>query len=140
MFETLSKNRNFLLDESTDDEGGEGGIALNVEQLNAYLLAALNQDRRQRADGQKKFGVCPVSVDPNSLLVGKKTQTCGFGESPERHPLLDESQQFSGVAPKLTAIPHDNTEASERFLQDRLENQLRKNLGLGRRKSVSLVR
>lgn len=125
-----------------DSESGAGSIALSVEQLNAYLQAAFNKERRQRTDGQKKFGSCPFSEDPNSLLGKKNARSCGFGEAPKIHPLLARSQQFSGDDPKLCAIPSDNSEAQERFPEKRLENQLRlqKNLGLGASKNVTLAR
>lgn len=128
-----------------DDEGGDaGGITLSVEQLSAYLQAAFNKERRQRTDGQKKFAVCPLSGDPNSYLGKKNSQACGFGESLQIHPLLSQSQQFSGDDPTISANPmyDDSDKARERFLEKRLEHQLRlqKNLGLGVSKSVTLAR
>ncbi|WP_342219653.1 hypothetical protein [Rickettsiella endosymbiont of Miltochrista miniata] len=128
-----------------DEEGGDaGGITLSIEQLNAYLLAAFKKERRQRIDGQKKFGVSPFSEDPNNLLGKKNSRSCGFGESPKIHPLLAHSQQFSGDDPTISANPiyDDSDKARERFLEKRLENQLRlqKNLGLGASKSVTLAR
>ena len=132
-------------EDSDDGDGGDSGagtIALSVEQLNAYLQAAFNKERRQRTDGQRKFGSCPFSEDPNNLLGKKNSRSCGFSESPQIHPLLAHSQQFSGDDPKICAIPSDNSEARERFPEKRLENQLRlqKNLGLGASKSVTLAR
>lgn len=129
--------------EQEDEEGGDaGGITLSVEQLSAYLQAAFNKERRQRIDGQRKFGVCPLSEDPNNLLGKKNSSSCGFGESPQSHPLLSRTQQFSGIDDKLTPNPVENSEASKKFPEKRLENQLRlqKNLGLGASKSVTLAR
>ena len=123
--------------EGEDEEGGSDGITLSVEQLNAYLLACFTKERRE---GQKKFGPVPYTEDPNSLL-GKKTRKGSIcGELPHAHPLLALSQQFSGDDPKVTANPVENAKASERYLELRNENQLRKNPELGRRKSVTLSR
>ncbi|MDQ8038992.1 MAG: hypothetical protein REH83_01140 [Rickettsiella sp.] len=123
-----------------DDDGGEstsGSIALNIEQLDTYLLACFTKERRY---WQKKFGLVPYTDDPNSLL-GKKLHTGSLcGELPHAHPLLALSQQFSGDDKKLTANPVDNANARERYLELRNENQLRKNPELGRRKSVTLSR
>jgi hypothetical protein len=129
-------------DDGDSGDSGAGGVALNVEQLNAYLQAAFNKERRQRTDGQKKFGSSPFSEDPNNLLGKKNSRSCGFSESLPMHPLFAHSQQFSGDDPKICAIPSDNSEAREQFLEKRLENQLRrqKNLGLGASKSVTLAR
>ncbi len=128
-------------DTSGEAGGGEGSgsMVLSVEQLAAYLRALLIQDLRQRADGQRKFAICPLSEDPNNLL-GKKTSRCGFTESPQAHPLLSQSQQFSGDDPKMSAIPSDNPNARESFSELRLAKQLQQKMDLGRRKSVSLVR
>ncbi|HEY2567570.1 MAG TPA: hypothetical protein VGH95_07730 [Candidatus Aquirickettsiella sp.] len=131
-------------EDKNDGDGGESGagsIALSVEQLNAYLQAAFNKERRQH-DGQGKFGNSPFSEDPNHLLGKKNSRSCGYGEAPAIHPLLALSQQFSGDDPKICAIPSDNSEAREQFPEKRLENQLRlqKNLGLGASKSVTLAR
>lgn len=120
-------------------EDGSGSMVLSVEQLNAYLHALLIQDLRQRADGQRKFGICPISEDPNKLL-GKKTLQSGFAESPQAHPLLAQSQQFSGDDPKITAIPSDNLKAREKYPELRLAKQLQQRMDLGRRKSVTLAR
>ncbi len=123
-----------------EDEGerGSGRITLSVEQLNAYLMACFTKERRQ---GQKRFGSVPLTEDPNRLL-GKKIRQRGSvcGALPHAHPLLAQSQQFSGDDPKLTAIPLDNPKARERYPELRLENQLRKNPGLRRHKSVTLSR
>ncbi len=129
--------------ELADDEDGDaGGITLSVEQLSAYLQAAFNKERRQRNDGQRKFAVCPLSEDPNNLLGKKNSGSCGFGESPQFHPLLSGTQQFSGIDDKLSPVPAENSEASKQFPEKRLENQLRlqKNLGLSASKSVTLAR
>jgi hypothetical protein len=120
-------------------EDGSGSMVLSVEQLCAYLRALLIQDLRQRADGQRKFGICPISEDPNKLL-GKKTSHCGFAESPQPHPLLAQSQQFSGDDPKMSAIPSDNPKARESFPELRLAKQLQQKMDLGRKKSVTLAR
>jgi hypothetical protein len=133
----IAKEREKVVDKEDEGESGSGRITLDVEQLNAYLLACFTKERRQ---GQKKFGPIPFTDDPNSLL-GKKTRCAmGGGELPHAHPLLAQSQQFSGDDPKITAIPSDNSKARERYPELRLENQLRKNLGVGRRKSVTLSR
>lgn len=130
--------------DSDDDESDSGrGIAtLGVEELAAYLQAAFNRDRRERVDGQKKFGLCPYSEDPNSLLGKKRSNPCGLGEAIQSHPLLAHSQQFSGDDPSISANPIENSEAKEQFPEKRLQNQyrLQKNLGLGARKSVTLAR
>jgi hypothetical protein len=127
-----------VVEEEDDGDEGGGGITLSIEQLNAYLLACFTKERRQ---GQRKFGPIPFTEDPNRLL-GKKGRRSGSicGELPHAHPLLAQSQQFSGDDPKLTAIPLDNPKARERYPELRLENQLRQNPGLGRRKSVTLSR
>lgn len=131
-----------VVDVEDDEEGGSGTVTLSVEQLLAYLQALFNKERRQRTDGQRKFAVCPLSEDPNSLLGKKNPRSCGFGESPKIHPLLAHSQQFSGDDPSISANPIDNPEARERFPEKRLENKhrLQKNLGLGANKSVTLAR
>ena len=125
-------------EEDSGEEGeGSGSIALSVEQLNAYLLACFKKECRQWL---KKFGSVPFTEDPNSLL-GKKRHTGSIcGELPHAHPLLVLSQQFSGDDPKITGNPAENSKASERYLELRNENQLRKNPELGRRKSVTLSR
>ncbi len=131
------------LEEDDDEDGsGVGTVTLSVEQLSAYLQAAFNKERRQRVDGQRKFAACPLSEDPNNLLGKKNSRSCGFGESPQIHPLLANSQQFSGDDPSISANPIENSEASKKFPEKRLENQLRlqKNLGLGASKSVTLAR
>jgi hypothetical protein len=120
-------------------EDGSGSMVLSVEQLCAYLRALLIQDLRQRADGQRKFGICPISEDPNKLL-GKKASRCGLAESPQPHPLLAQSQQFSGDDPKMSAIPSDNPKARENFPELRLAKQLQQQMDLNRRKSVTLAR
>ncbi|MCH9636977.1 hypothetical protein [Rickettsiella endosymbiont of Litargus connexus] len=139
-------NSDSVVDGEDDEESGSGAgtgtVTLSVEQLSAYLQALFNKERRQRIDGQRKFAVCPLSEDPNNLLGKRKSQSGGFGESPQIHPLLAHSQQFSGDDPSISANPVENSEAKERFPEKRLENQLRlqKNLGLGASKSVTLVR
>lgn len=131
------KKKKVVVEEDDEGESGSGSIALDIEQLNAYLLACFTKERRQ---GQKKFGPIPFTEDPNSLLGKKNRCARGCSELPHAHPLLAQSQQFSGDDPKITAIPSDNSKARERFPELRLENQLRKNLGVGRRKSVTLSR
>ena len=128
-------------DEASDEagEGGSGSMVLSVEQLCAYLRALLIQDLRQRADGQRKFAICPISEDPNKLL-GKKTSQSGFAALPQAHHLLAQSQQFSGDDPKVSAIPSDNPKARESFPELRLAKQLQQKMELGRRKSVTLAR
>jgi hypothetical protein len=139
-FSTLMGRRKIVKQDQTDDGGDSsgGGSTLSVEQLNAYLLACFTKERRQ---GQKKFAPVPLTEDPNYLL-GKKTDQLGStgGERPYPHPLLAKSQQFSGDDPKITANPIENSSARERFPELRNENQLRKNLSLGRRKSITLSR
>jgi hypothetical protein len=141
---SLNAEASFYPTEEVDgeDSGDAGSVTLSVEQLKAYLQAVFNKERRQRSDGQRKFAPCPISEDPNNLLGKKTVSSCGFGESPQSHPLLSGSQQFSGIDPKLTAIPAENSEARKQFPEKRLENQLRlqKNLGLGASKSVTLAR
>jgi len=136
--------RDSVVDSGDDDErdGGASGITLSVEELLAYLSALFNKDRRERAEGQKKFGICPYSEDPNSLLGKKSSRSCDFGEAIQIHPLLAHSQQCSGDDPSISANPVDNSEARERFPEKRLENQhrLQKNLGLGASKTVTLTR
>ncbi len=147
MADNPSKKNFFLVDgklrfsSETEDEGGSGAgtITLSVEQLNGYLNAAFNKERRE--SWQRKIAACPFSEDPNNFLSKKKSGSCGFSESPQPHPLLSKTQQFSGIDDKLTSIPADSSEASE-FPKKRLENQhrLQKNLGLGASKSVTLTR
>lgn len=124
-----------------EGDGGSGSIALSVEQ-SAYFQALLNILRRQH-DGQGKFGNGPFSEDPNKFLGKKRSRSCVGKSLPiPSHPLFAHSQQFSGDDPKICAIPSDNSEARERFLEKRLENQLhlQKKLGLGASKSVTLAR
>ena len=133
----LAKKKKKTEEDGEDGESSsDGGIALSVEQLNAYLLACFTKERRE---GQKKFAPVPYTEDPNSLL-GKKRRGGVCSELPHIHPLLALSQQFSGDDPKITANPVENAKASERYLELRNENQLRKNPELGRRKSVTLSR
>lgn len=131
-----------VLDSDDDGDSGAGSSTLSVEELSAYLSALFNKERRERADGQKKFGLCPYSEDPNNLLGKKRSRACNFGEAIQIHPLLAHSQQFSGDDPSISANPIDNPEAREGFPEKRLENQhrLQKNLGLGASKSVTLAR
>lgn len=132
-------NSSFISGDSDEDGGNSSGrITLSVERLNAYLLACFTEMRRKE---QQKFGPVPATDDPNSFLKEKTSQAgVGCGEKPLTHPLLACSQQFSGDDPKLTAIPADNSKASERFLKLRLENQFRNTQRLGRTKSVTLSR
>lgn len=139
----LHSNPPGLITDSDSGDNGEGGVGtstLSVEELAAYQQAAFNMDRRQRNDGQKKFANCPFSENPNNLL-GKKnsSSSCGLGESLQKHPLLSQSSQFSGIDPKLSPNPTENSEAHEQF-QHKLENQYRKNLGLGASKNIVPVR
>jgi hypothetical protein len=124
--------------EDGDESGeGSGGIALDSEQLHAYLLACYNKERRRL---QQKFGLTPFSDDPNRFL-GKKSISLGAsGELPCSHPLLARSQRFCGDDRKITADPTQNSHASKNFPELRQENQLRKNLGFGKKKSVTLMR
>lgn len=134
----------FVLRDSEEDEGGgdsSGGITIGVKEHSAYLRLCLLEKVRTE---ESKFGPVPDTQDPN-VLLGKKADQNGLrcgGEKPHPHPLLVDSQQFSGVDPKLTPVPPDNLDARERFPALRLENQLRKNpsLGLGVKKSVTLSR
>lgn len=137
-------NSDPIVDAESIDEGSDdtGSSTLSVEELSAYLRALFNKERREREDGQKKFGICPYSEDPNNLLGKKSARSCNFGETIQLHPLLAHSQQFSGDDPSISANPVDNSEARDRFPEKRLENQLRlqKNLGLGASKTVTLAR
>lgn len=130
--------------DSDDDEGDSGaGIAtLSIEELSAYLRALFNKERRERPDGQRKFAICPLSEDPNSLLGKKSSRSCDFGQAMKIHPLLAHSQQFSGDDASISANPIDNSGATKRFFEERLENQyrLQKNRGLGVSKTVTLAR
>lgn len=121
-------------DDDNDDDG-VGTATLSVEQLYAKQ-ALLNKDRR-KYEGQGKFASGPDSLSKKNL-----GSSYGLGESLQVHPLLSQSQQFSGDDPTITANPTENTEASERFLEKRLENRLRlqKNLGLGASKNIAPVR
>lgn len=123
--------------EESEGEGGEGGAGvagLDVEQLNAYFLAALIQKIRE---GEEQFGIVPLSQDPNLLLGEKaKTSTSGMGHNEiSPHPLLMESQQFSGISDDLN-IPSDENPRAENAYQLRLEKQLayqrRKRIAPGR--------
>ncbi|OJA00738.1 hypothetical protein BEV13_02580 [Rickettsiella grylli] len=131
-----------VMNPDDESDSGTGQVTLSVETLFAYLNALLNKERRERLDGQKKFGICPDTEDPNHLLGKKGLCATGFNETPKMHPLLAQSQQFSGDDPSINAIPADNREAIKRFPEKRLENQLRlqKNLGLGATKNVTLSR
>lgn len=141
----MTDNSNTVMNTEDDSDSGTGIASLSVETLSAYLIALLNKERRERVDGQKKFGICPYTEDPNRLL-GKisKESLCSsnFNEAPKMHPLLAQSQQFSGDDPSLSAIPSDNTEAVKQFPEKRLENQqrLQKNIGLSAGKPITLVR
>lgn len=141
----MADNSNTVMNTEDDSDSGTGIASLSVETLSAYLIALLNKERRERLDGQRKFGICPYTEDPNRLLgkIGKESLCSGnFNEVPKIHPLLAQSQQFSGDDSSLCAIPSDNTEAVKRFPEKRLENQqrLQKNLGLNAGKSTTLVR
>jgi hypothetical protein len=126
-----------IVDEKDGESGSDSGtITLSVEQLNAYLQACFNKERRRI---QQKFAPVPFSDDPNNLL-GKRILQTNCGELPCRHPVFAWSQQFSGDHPKISANPLENPQARERFPELRHENQLRKNLGFAKRKSVTLSR
>jgi len=120
------KNRNLIIKKESDeeDDSDSGAAELDVEELNAYRQAYLKKHIRE---GEKKFGIVPDTEDPNSLL-GKPRKTASYGERPSMHPLLEKSQEFSGVPPKDNPVPHDNPEANEKFQEARLENQLRAQL------------
>lgn len=120
------KNRNIIIKKETDeeDDSDSGAAELDVEELNAYRFAYLKKHIRE---GEKKFGIVPYTEDPNSLL-GKPRKTATHGERPSMHPLLAESQEFSGVPPKDNPVARDNPEASEKYQEARLENQLRAQL------------
>ncbi len=122
-------------DDDNDDEGVGTTATLSVEQLSARQ-ALFNEDRR-KYEGQGKF-----ASGPDSFSKKKFGSSCGLEESLQVHPLLSKSQQFSGDDPTITANPTENAEASERFLEKRLENRLRlqKNLGLGASKNIAPVR
>ncbi|TLY47717.1 MAG: hypothetical protein E6K54_04835 [Gammaproteobacteria bacterium] len=128
-------NQTLLVTEGDNDEGGVGTATLSVEQLSAWQ-ALFNEDRR-KYEGQGKFASGPDSLSKKHL-----GSSCGLGGSLQAHPLLSQSQQFSGDDPVITANPTENSEASERFLEKRLENRLRlqKNLGLGASKNIAPVR
>jgi hypothetical protein len=81
-------------------------------------------------DGEGKFGFVPPSLDPNSLLSRPASRVGQGNPARERiksHPLLSKTQQFSGIDPKLTANPVENTAAQENYPQLRMQNQLRLN-------------
>ena len=122
-----------IITEDDNDDGGVGTSTLSVEQLSARQ-ALFNEDRR-KYQGQGKF-----ASGPDSLVKKNLDSSCGMGESLQVHPLLSQSQQFSGDHPTITANPIENSEA--RFLEKRLENQLRlqKNLGLSASKNIAPVR
>lgn len=114
-------------DTEDDDEWSTGTAALDVEQLAAWLAVV---QKKQLRDGERQFGPVPLTEDPDSVF-NKPSQTQGHGESIQPHPLLTKSQQFSGDDPKITARSSENNKASERFVKERLENQLRHQLALG---------
>lgn len=114
-------------DVEDDDEWSTGTAALDVEQLAAWLAVI---QKKQLRDGEKQFGPVPLTEDPDSVF-NKPSQTQGYGEDIQPHPLLTKSQQFSGDDPKITARSSENNKASERFVKERLENQLRNQLALG---------
>lgn len=128
-------NLSLIITDDDNDDGGVGTSTLSVEQLSARQ-ALFNEDRR-KYQGQGKF-----ASGPDSLVKKNLGSSCGMGESLQVHPLLSQSQQFSGDDPTITANPIENSEASERFLEKRLENQLRlqKNLGLSASKNIAPVR
>lgn len=118
-----------------DDDGGVGTATLSVDQL-LTTQALFNEDRR-KYEGQGKF-----ASGPDSFAKKNINSSCGLGESLQVHPLLSQSQQFSGDDPTISANPIENSEAREQFLEKRLENRLRlqKNLGLGASKNRAPVR
>lgn len=123
--------------EDEETGGGSGNITLSVEQFTAYLNACLNKNRRL---GEQQFAPVPFTEDPNKLLGQKSRQGMCGGDIPHSHPLLSQTQQFSGDHPKLSANPLENPDARERYPELRNENQLRKDLSLGRRKTITLSR
>jgi hypothetical protein len=75
--------------------------------------------------GEGKFGIVPLSVDPNTLLKQKVKSSYDKQSAGLRaHPLLSRSQQFSGIDRKLTAVPADNPTANNLYLEYRLRCQL----------------
>jgi hypothetical protein len=127
-----------LPDPKEESEGGEGegggvGVAgLDVEQLNAYFLAALIQKIRE---GEEQFGIVPLSEDPN-LLLGEKAKTSGMGHNEiSPHPLLSESQQFSGISDDLNIPSDENPRAAQNYelrLAQQLAYQRKKRIAPGR--------
>jgi|GEM_PF-1372621 hypothetical protein len=128
------------IEENDSDAGGVGTAALSVEKLSAIFNEAQNKafnENRRRYEGQGKFG-------PGSFVEKNSSSSNGFGETLLSHPLLEETQYFSGIDSALSPNPTENPEAYEKFLQKRLEYQrrLQKNLGLdaSASKNITLAR
>lgn len=115
----FKKRINFNADE--EDDPPPGTSSLSVEEISAWLRVML---KKQIREGQRAFGSVPMTEDPDSVF-NKRNQQGGYGERPHPHPLLAESSQFSGIDPSHNPSPVDNNESSEKYQQDRLENQLR---------------
>lgn len=113
------KRINFNTDE--EDDPPPGTSSLSVEEISAWLRIML---KKQIREGQRAFGSVPMTEDPDSAF-NKRNQKGGYGERPHPHPLLAESSQFSGIDPSNNPSPVDNDQSSEKYQQDRLENQLR---------------
>lgn len=95
--------------------------------LQALFLKALREGEKDTEGGdggERKFGPVPLGIDPNSLL-GKRSVVSDMGQGPSTHPLLARSQQFSGIHPKLTAVPAENPDARALYPELRLRNQQR---------------
>lgn len=98
---------------------------MNDDLLDRYIRSLLLKRIREGDDGEGgegKFGSVPWT-DPNFLLNTSTFQDNHSLDSDlllKEHPLLSKSQQFSGIDPRLTANPAENTTAQELYPQHRL--------------------
>lgn len=113
--------KSYLSDESEDQggddgEGGWDGTAPLVDPsifglTNHFFMEMLREAERKFSQGQ-----VPFTQDPNKKVSGTP------GEGPPPHPLISQSQKFSGDDPKITADATNSEQAQE--LYPELRNEL----------------
>lgn len=112
----VKDEEDLLLDLEDTDDGGEGGDSKGGGTTgplidpalfgleNTYFLELIREAERRFSNGW-----VPITKEP------RKPGQPGYNEGPPPHPLLSQSQQFSGDDPKITADPAQNENAAEKY-------------------------